>query len=160
MDKFENLEKLQNLKESGAITEEEFQIEKQKILKEENTIPSKPFGNKKISITFFILSIILFVVTISFIAFSIYWSNEQDDASDDYFMAKWKYEDYKEDRYRYRNLYEDAKEEFEDEEKKYDKISKTYHFFEYGRYVTAGLCVATLGTGFLLKEKKNKKGKK
>ena len=157
MDKFENLEKLKKLKDSGAINEEEFQIEKQKILKEENTIQSKPFGNKKISITFFILSIILLVITISFIAFSIYWSNEQDDASDDY---GGKYEDYKDDRYRYRNLYEDAKEEFEDIEKKYNKISKTYHFFEYGRYVTAGLCIATLGTGFLLKEKKNKKGKK
>ena len=47
MDKLEKLEKLEELKKNGAINEEEFEKEKQKVLKGKENTQSK--GNKKIS---------------------------------------------------------------------------------------------------------------
>lgn len=50
MDKLGKLEKLEELKKSGTLTEEEFENEKQKILNEKQNVSSK--GNKKVSNTF------------------------------------------------------------------------------------------------------------
>lgn len=154
LDKLEKLEKLEKLRESGAINEEEFEKEKQKLLQEKDN--SKFKGNKKISITFFILSGILLIVTIVFVVFSFHWSNEVDDIGMDYWMAKYSYEDYKDLKYKYRALYEDAKEEFEDIEKEYNEKTKKYHFYKYGRYVTGGLCIASIGVGIIFIERKKK----
>lgn len=154
MDKLEKLEKLEELKKSGAINEEEFEKEKQKVLKGKENTQSK--GNKKISIASFILSGLLLVLTIAFVALSFYWYNEVDDIEIEYWSAKYFYDDCKDLKYKYRTLYEDAKEEFEDIEKEHNKRSKKYHFYEYGRYVTGGLCIASLGVGIIFIERKKK----
>lgn len=157
MDKLDKLKKLQELKENGTISEEEFENEKKKILNENEITKFK--GNKKISIIGFILSVILLVITIAFIAFCFYWYNEMDDISMDYYIAMNEYLDYKEEGYTYRYFYEDAKEEYEDLKEIYDEREGKYKFFKYGSYVTGGLCIAALGVGILFIERKKKDNK-
>lgn len=157
MDKYEKLQKLNSLKESGTLSDEEFKKEKEKILNEE--VVTKTKGNKKISIIFFILSGIFLILTISFVLLSFYWYEEYDDAQMDYFMAQSNYNSIKDSRYSYRYLYDEYKDEYEDAKEKYDKLSSKYHFYEYGRYVTGGLCIASLGVGFLFVERKKKNKK-
>jgi hypothetical protein len=155
LDKLDELEKLENLKEQGILNEEEFEKEKQKILNQKETMHFK--GNKKVSISFFIVSGLLLILTISFIFLSIQCKDEIDEMSLDYLIAKYSYEDYKDEKYKYRTLYEDAKEEYEDLEKEYNKRTKKYNFYNYGKYVTGGLCIASLGVGIIFIERKNKK---
>ena len=47
MEKFENLQRLQELKEKGVITEQEFETEKSKILNSDNVTNNKAKTNKK-----------------------------------------------------------------------------------------------------------------
>ena len=154
MDKLGKLEKLEELKKSGTLTEEEFENEKQKILNEKQNVSSK--GNKKVSNTFFILSLILLVLTVAFVVISFDRYEEMDEVEWDYYMAKGTYEDYKDYRYTYRSLYEDAKEEYEELEEEYNEKLDEYHFYEYGRYVTGALCIVSIGLGIIFKEKKKK----
>ena len=56
MGKIEKLEKLQKLKESGAITEQEFNTEKEKLMSDKNT------SNKKIKVMIAIIALILVIV--------------------------------------------------------------------------------------------------
>lgn len=157
MDKFEKLKKLNSLKESGTLSEEEFNKEKEKILNESET--KKPKGNKKMSILFFILSGIFLVLTISFALLSSYWYTDYDKAQMNYYMADNDYRSLKDSSYRYRSLYEEYKEERDEAKEKYDKLSGKYHFYSYGAYVTGGLCIASLGLGFLFIERKKKNKK-
>ena len=66
MGKIEKIEKLQKLKESGAITEQEFNAEKEKLMNNKST------NNKKIKV---IIAIIVLVVLITGGIFAIYYFN-------------------------------------------------------------------------------------
>ena len=60
MDKYEELEKLQNLKTAGSLTEEEFEVEKKKILGTEKSDENK---SNKFSTAGFVLGIISFLIS-------------------------------------------------------------------------------------------------
>ena len=60
MNKYEELEKLQNLKEAGSLTEDEFEREKKKILGQESNEVNK---SNKLSTAGFVLGIISFLVS-------------------------------------------------------------------------------------------------
>ncbi len=62
MTKYEELEKLQKLKESGAITQAEFEVEKQKIFNNSKVNPEKK--KVKMSRIFFILTAVFVIITI------------------------------------------------------------------------------------------------
>lgn len=66
MGKIEKLEKLQKLKESGAITEQEFNAEKEKLMNSKNT------NNKKMNV---IIVIIVLVILIAAGIFAVYYFN-------------------------------------------------------------------------------------
>lgn len=154
MNKIEKLEKLQELKESGAINQKEFDKEKQKILEEKGTTKFKE--NKKVSIACFISSLILLVITIAFIVLSYYWREEVEEIDMDYFSAEMLYNDYKKDDYR-GTYYEKAKEEYEELKEEYEERKQKSDFYEYGRYLTGGLCVVSLGIGIIFIDKKKNK---
>lgn len=157
MDKYEKLKELNSLKESGTLGEDEFKKEKEKILNEREVTKTK--GNKIISIISFILSGIFLILTISFVLLSFHWYEQYDDAQMDYYMARNNYDSIKSSRYSYRYLYDDYKDEYEKAKERYDRLSSKYHFYEYARYVTGGLCIASLGIGFLFIERKKKNKK-
>lgn len=66
MGKIEKIEKLQKLKESGAITEQEFNSEKEKLMNNKNT------NNKKVKV---IITIIIIVLLIAGGIFAVYYFN-------------------------------------------------------------------------------------
>ena len=67
MEKFEELEKLQNLKSNGTITEEEFEIEKYKILNNTSDNKKVKTGNKKSAIISIVLGLIMMAGGIFFV---------------------------------------------------------------------------------------------
>lgn len=67
MEKFEELEKLQNLKSNGIITEEEFEIEKHKILNNTSDNTKVKTGNKKSAIISIVLGLIMMAGGIFFV---------------------------------------------------------------------------------------------
>lgn len=161
MNKYDKLDKLQKLKDNGVINEEEFETEKKKII-EDTEVPNNIKDKKnKMSIICFIVSGLLLVITIAFIMFNISWSEKDDDAYWDYLTAKSSYEDYEDTKYRYRALYEDAREEFKDAEDEYEEVHKTYSFYKYGSYIIGAMAVISFGTGIMFLEikKKNKRRK-
>lgn len=81
MEKFEELEKIQQLKESGAITQAEFEVEKQKIL----NLKEKAKGKMHKSKLFFLLTKILLVITMIFIVITCWWHNVPYQESEENF---------------------------------------------------------------------------
>lgn len=67
MEKFEELEKLQNLKSNGTITQEEFEIEKQKILNNTSDNTKVKTRNKKSAIISIVLGLIMMAGGIFFV---------------------------------------------------------------------------------------------
>lgn len=133
--KYNEIEKLNKLKENGTITETEFEVEKYKIL---NSTSRKMLNKKKISKKCFIFVGIEIICTIIFICLSIYHYGKGDEIS-------WKTSSY------YTYIGDDTyKIECDKEYEKGDT-------FKYASIITGGISLASLITGiiFKVKEKNN-----
>lgn len=148
MKKYEELEKLIELKENGILTEEEFETEKQKILNNNSKIKIKQSKFK----IFFILTIIFAVLTIISVCLYNHFSDVADDAYwgengyDGYYLAKLNYKS---------NLI--SRDEYKEIEKEYETIENAFAFFEYSSYVVGAATVIFLITGIILKIKEKNK---
>lgn len=159
MSKFDDLEKLQKLKESGTITEEEFKKEKTKILN------SNEKKKHKVSIgkTFIVLAIIAAILTIIFVVQYISCDEEYEEAWDNYIDDKWDIEFDYEYHYITQSEYNRKMKEFNEE---IDEICNKHDFWETGRFVTGGATIGFIIIGTILiiiekkKEKKNEKNDK
>lgn len=143
--KYDELEKLKELKDSGAISQEEFEIEKNKIFNRKSVNEKKPCKKVKL---FFLLTIIFLIITVVFWGLEVYWSNVLYDVdfgengNYGYFLATLDYEDGLISRTEYKEI-----------EKEYLKTENIYHFFKYGKFVVLGFSVIFLATGSILKIK-------
>lgn len=127
MSKVDDLEKLLELKEKGALTEEEFEQEKLKLLND-NIDTNKQINNKKKIINkklMFIISIVLIILSISSFALSKkYYHKAYYEAYQPYLFAKLQLESAKEDRSYY------SKKEYKQREEEALKTEKIYKKYE------------------------------
>ncbi len=148
MERYEELERLKELKENGILTEKEFNTEKQRILNNNSKIKIKKSKFK----IFFILTIIFAVLTIISVCLYNHFSDVAVDALwgengyYGYFLAELQYED---------NLI--SRDEYKEIEKEYENITNVWAFFEYARYVAGIATVIFLTTGIILKIKEKNK---
>ena len=148
MNVVDDLERLKKLKDNGAITEAEFESEKQKILNND----SKTKINKNKSTIFFILTGICVLATIVFVCLFFHWSSVEQDAywgKNGYYgynLARLNYDD---------NLI--SRTEFKEIEKEYNNVANTLDFFGYGMFVVGGVAIIFLATEVVLKIKEKRK---
>lgn len=160
MNKYEELSKLQKLKEDGTLNNEEFEVEKQKILSnvKMNKMSSK---NKKILIICTsILTILFMLITIIFTILAV--QQAMDTSTDlgvrleveknrdmaDYYKSK-------NDNYKYEQAMEKVKNAEEELERKQNMESLT----SWVPYVAGGVTIALLVVTIVL-NKQNKANKK
>ncbi len=144
MTKYEELEKLQKLKESGTITEMEFEQEKQKILNSKVNEENNKIKRSKI---FFIITIIGVIITIlGVIIYKCYYDNVYYDIA--YNDVALYYDD---------DVTGELGEKHERAEKEYKKVSTILDIIKCGAWVTGGITALMLVTGIVLKVIEKKK---
>lgn len=148
--KYVELEEWEKLRKSGAITEAEFENEKNKLLYEKREIKevNTVLDNRiKVSKLIFIICTVLLVISIIFIIINIKNSrSENGDIQDEleYETAKEMYEFTGKEKY---------KNEMEKIERKMKKENMTENFYCYGMYLFGGATVILLAIGVIIKVK-------
>lgn len=148
--KYVELEEWEKLRKSGAITEAEFENEKNKLLYEKREIKevNTVLDNRiKVSKLIFIICTVLLVISIIFIIINIKNSrSENGDIQDEleYKTAKEMYEFTGKEKY---------KNEMEKIERKMKKENMTENFYCYGMYLFGGATVILLAIGVIIKVK-------
>lgn len=154
MTKFEELEKIQDLKNNGAITDTEFEKEKQRILNTVNTsnTTNRTTSKKGTAKLFFTLTVVGIIIAIVLtIGYCYYRDNVWYDIYFDYTATKRSYDEY--DKYSTLRGRKENKKELEEVDSKYKKANNILHTFEYGAWGTGGLTVAFLIIGIIFKVK-------
>lgn len=129
--KYSELEKLNQLKSDGTITEEEFEVQKSKIL---NSTSRKMLKKKKILKKCFIFVGIEIIFTIIFICLSIYHYGKGDEISR---KTSAYYTYISDDTYKI----------------EYDKECEKGDTFKYASIITGGISLVSLITGIIFKVK-------
>lgn len=145
MSKLEEIEQLQRLKESGAITQEEFEIEKHKVLNEQVSQTNKETINKKSKAKlFFILAGIFLVVTIMCIIITLYMNNKFYQLTDesDYAWSKYSYDGTK-----------SAYNHYEEIIEKMENVEDMFKIFLYISFGIGAITIIMIIIGIVLKVK-------
>ena len=160
MNKYDELSKLQKLKEDGTLNNEEFELEKQKILNNVKMNKMTPKNKKILIMCTSVLTILFMVITIIFTSLAV--QQAMDTSTDlgvrleieknrdmaDYYKSK-------NDNYKYEQAMEKVKNAEEEWERKQNIESLT----SWAPYVAGGVTIALLVVTIILK-KKNKVDKK
>lgn len=160
MNKYDELSKLQKLKEDGTLNNEEFELEKQKILNNVKMNKMTPKNKKILIMCTSVLTILFMVITIIFTSLAV--QQAMDTSTDlgvrleveknrdmaDYYKSK-------NDNYKYEQAMEKVKNAEEELERKQNIESLT----SWAPYVAGGVTIALLVVTIILK-KKNKVDKK
>lgn len=144
--KYNELEKLNELKKDGALTEEEFEIQKSKIL---NANVKTKKNNRNISKYFFILVAVFVMITIGFVFYHKKCEQEHDDYLSEHMSTdvelKWG---------------SITKSEYEQIEKQKEKNRKTEDTANKMIYISGGITIVLLSAGIIFKVIELKKNKK
>ncbi len=151
MEKYEELERLQKLKENGTLNNAEFELEKQKILsKDDVKIKKGKKYKKRLAKIFFILAIICVIGII--VAIVLYMPYDKVDLSDNLefeknkSMLKVRYDNGEYTKIEYERELKKIEEEYNKEFKKEEMIYNS-------RFVFSGLAGIFLVLGIMLKIK-------
>lgn len=146
MEKYEELERLQKLKENGTLNNAEFELEKQKILsKDDVKIKEGKKYKKGLAKIFFILTMVGVIITIFLTIFYFYYEDEvfnKNLFSEESMFAK--------ENYNYGLITREEYKEIIDNDK---KIENRLHSIQYGAWGTSAITVIFLITGIIFKIK-------
>lgn len=152
MSKYDDLEKIQKLKDSGTLTDEEFEYEKEKILKntnsKKNVIKDKSSKNyKKLLKVFFIIFFISLIITVINIINDININEKHTRIS----VSKGYSRDYYEEK-----IQDNLKEKFKDEEYNFDDLPRIEYEVGHKKkimyvvtYIIGGIAIIALTGGIV-----------
>ena len=152
MSKYDDLEKIQKLKDSGTLTDEEFEYEKEKILKNTNSKKSvnkeKSSKNyKKLLKVFFIIFFISLIITVIIIINDMNINEKHTDIS----ISKSYSRDYYEEK-----IQNNLKEKYKDEEYDFDDLPRIEYEVGHKKkimyivtYIIGGITIISLTGGIV-----------